>query len=77
MPAYRGEARLVPPIRNSSYFTPSENVCVWPTAMPVDGSASAATSGTTRCVVLMADTTPFWYAGCGKIRDVPPPAPYW
>ena len=37
-----------------------------PTAMPVDGSASAATSGTTRCVVLMADTTPFWCADCGR-----------
>src|SRR5690242_5847370 len=51
--------------------------------MPVFGSPTADTSGTTRMAVppylraIESGTTPAWYAGCGKSRLVPPPLPYW
>src|SRR2546429_5501894 len=82
-PAISGEARLVPPVRDSLYATePSGNVWVWPTSMPVVGSPSAAMSGTTRIgappwfVAIDDGTTPAWYAGWAKTRLVPPPEPY-
>ena len=82
-PAISGLAREVPPIRYSPYLTePSRKVWVSPTSIPVPGSPTADTSGTTRCgdrayrVDKDDGTTPRWYHGCGKIRLVPPPAAY-
>ena len=50
MPANVGQATLVPPIRLSekAYVVPSGCRVVCPTSMPVLGSASADTSGSTR-----------------------------
>ena len=57
----------MPPMRYSLNFTlPSGNVWVWPTSMPVFGSPTRLTSGTTRVqpVALGAaparGTTRFW-----------------
>src|ERR1051326_1528840 len=76
MPANSGDARLVPPIRNSPKWLPSGNACVRPMSMPVVGSASMATSGTARPGGALAGTTPFWYAGRLNNVEKPPPAPY-
>src|SRR3954451_12325058 len=50
--------------------------------MPVFGSPTMATSGTTRPGVPQRlarslPTTPCWYDGSAKSRLVPPPPPYW
>src|SRR3954451_18639906 len=82
VPAYSGEERLVPPMRNSEDFTvPSGKRCVCRTSMPVFGSPSAETSGTARIgfppyVREMAlGTTPAWNDGWGNSLLVPPPEP--
>lgn len=63
-----GAASEVPPIRYSLYFCdPFGNVWVWPIRKPVFGSATAAMSGSTRCLTLPplaraseSGTTPRW-----------------
>src|SRR5215468_7106837 len=83
IPAKIGLDRDVPPIRNSLYLTlPSGKVWVSPTSMPVVGSPTADTSGTTRppCglyrLAKEVGTTPCWYQGSANTRLVPPPPPY-
>src|SRR4029453_6811606 len=71
-PAKIGDERLVPPIRYSSYCTPSGKVCVWPTRNPVLGSPMAAPSRTPPPPMFRAD----WYQGFGKTTLTPPPDPY-
>src|SRR6478736_4480171 len=76
MPANRGDERLVPPMRNSPYFSvPSGYSWVRPINMPVVGSPSSPTSGTARPEELFG-TTPFWYSGRLNSAENPPPAPY-
>src|SRR6476661_8369795 len=86
IPANTGQATLVPPIRlseNANVF-PSGCRTVWPTRMPVLGSASADTSGITRigvelvvpsgsAVARLFGTMPAWYDGCAYVVLTPPP----
>ncbi len=59
MPAHSGVATLVPPICSQGVLDPKSQESY--TATPVAGSASAATSGTARLVVVMlVGTTPVW-----------------
>ena len=75
MPAKTGQETLVPPVRLSenAKLVPSGCRVVWPTRMPVLGSASVDTSGSTRIGVALVEpfgrvvaslfgTTPAWLA---------------
>src|ERR1700722_3102750 len=70
MPAHSGQARLVPPTPANQ---PPEYVSS--TQTPVAGSASAATSGTLRFVVLawVAPLIPPWKVGSVSYWLIPPP----